>query len=72
MRQSYDWWLVVIYLLLVFFGWINIYAAIHAEEPAGILDWGARSGKQFVWILTAFGLAGLIMFVPLPRSRGGS
>ena len=63
MRQSYDWWLVVIYLLLVFFGWINIYAAIHAEEPAGILDWGARSGKQFVWILTAFGLAGLIMFV---------
>ena len=63
MKQSYDWWLVVFYLLLVFFGWINIYAAVHAEEPASILDWGARSGKQFVWMLTAFGLAGLIMFI---------
>ena len=67
MRQSYDWWLVIIYLLLVLFGWVNIYAAIHASEPAGILDWGTRSGKQFVWILTAFGLAGLILFIIPPR-----
>lgn len=67
MKQSYDWWLVVFYLLLVFFGWINIYAAIHASEPSTIIDWGTRSGKQFVWILTAFGLAGLIMFIIPPR-----
>ena len=67
MKQSYDWWLVVIYLLLVLFGWINIYAAIHASEPSSIIDWSTRSGKQMVWILTAFGLAGLILFVIPPR-----
>lgn len=73
MRQSYDWWLVAFYLLLVFFGWINIYAAIHASEPASIIDWSTRSGKQMVWILTAFGLAGLILFlIPAKLWEGAS
>ncbi len=64
---SVDWRLVLLYLLLVFIGWINIYASIHSSEPASILDWSCRSGKQAVWILTAFGLAVLILFVVNPR-----
>ena len=67
MKQSFDWKLVLIYLLLVLIGWLNIYASIHSSEPDGILAWTSRSGKQFVWILTAFGLAGLIVFVLPPR-----
>ena len=67
MKQSFDWKLVLIYLLLVLIGWLNIYASIHSSEPNGILAWTSRSGKQFVWILTAFGLAGLIVFVLPPR-----
>lgn len=63
MSQSFDWKLVIMYLLLVFIGWINIYASIHSSDPASILDWNYRCGKQFVWILTAFGLASLILFV---------
>ena len=63
LRHSVDWTLIGVYLLLVFFGWINIYASIHSSDPTSILDWGNRAGKQFVWMLTAFGLAGVILFV---------
>ncbi len=63
LAQSVDWHLVVSYLLLVLIGWLNIYASIHSTGPSSIFDFSARCGKQFVWILTAFGLAGLILFV---------
>ena len=65
--KTVDWWLVGAYLLLVLIGWINIYASIHSTEPASILDWGARSGKQAIWILTAFVLDVFILFIINPR-----
>ena len=61
--QTYDWKLVFIYLALVFIGWVNIYASIHGGENTGILDFSVNSGKQFIWILTAFGLGSLIVFL---------
>jgi len=67
MLQSYDWSLVIMFLLLMLIGWINIYASIHSSESASILSWSVRSGKQFVWILTAIGIAALILFVLPPR-----
>lgn len=65
--KSVDWYLLLYYLLLVFIGWINIYASIHSSEPSSIFDWGCRSGKQFVWMITAFTLAGVILFVINPK-----
>lgn len=67
LRQAYDWKLVILYLLLVFIGWINIYASIHGNDVAGIFDFSANSGKQFIWMLTAFGLGGAIMFIISPN-----
>ena len=67
LRQSVDWKLVGVYLALVVIGWINIYASVHSAEPASIFDWSVRSGKQFVWMLTAFGLALTILFLIPPR-----
>jgi rod shape determining protein RodA len=67
LRQSIDWALVGTYLLLVFIGWVSIYASIHSTNPPSIFSWTARSGKQFVWMLTAFGLAGLILYVIPPK-----
>jgi rod shape determining protein RodA len=66
LRQAIDWKLVICYLLLVIFGWINIYASIHSSEPSSILDFNFRCGKQAIWILTAFGLAALILFAINP------
>jgi len=58
---------VVIYLLLVFIGWINIYASVHSNEVSSIFEWTSRSGKQFVWMLTSFLLASIILFWINPR-----
>ena len=66
LRQSLDWKLVLCYLALVLIGWLNIYASVHSSEPASIFDFGVRSGKQFVWILTSFALALTILFVIPP------
>ena len=47
-RQSVDWWVVGVYLLLVVIGWVNIYAATHAAEAGSLLDFSTRAGKQFL------------------------
>lgn len=67
LRKTMDWWLIGCYLILVFFGWINIYASVHSEEMNSIFDWTSRSGKQFVWIMTSFGLAAVVLFLIPPR-----
>lgn len=66
-KKSVDWALVFTYLILIFIGWVNVYASIHSEGPATIFDFGFRCGKQFVWILTALGLAGVILFAINPQ-----
>ena len=66
MKETLDWPLIICYLLLVFIGWINIYASVQSSEPASIIDFASRSGKQFVWMITAFSLAALILFVISP------
>ena len=67
LRGSVDWTLIAIYLVLVFIGWLNVYASIHTPDMGLPLDFSLRSGKQFVWILTAFALAAVILFVVNPR-----
>ena len=67
LRSSVDWTLIGIYLLLVFIGWLNIYASIHPPDMGSPLAFSLRSGKQFVWILTAFALAAIVLFAVSPR-----
>lgn len=45
-----DWITIALYLLLVFFGWINIYAAVYNQENSGLFDLSQRYGKQLMWI----------------------
>ncbi len=71
LAKTVDWWLVACWMVMVLIGWANIYASIHSTEPASIFDWGCRSGKQFVWILTSVGIAGLILFLIPPRIYEG-
>lgn len=67
LKETLDWPLIVSYLLLVFIGWINIYASVQSAEPGSIFDFATRSGKQFIWIISAFSLAAVILFVISPR-----
>ena len=65
--KTIDWSLVFCWLILILIGWANIYASVHASEPSSIFDFASRSGKQFVWIVTALGIALFILFVVPPR-----
>ena len=54
---------VVLYALLVFAGWISIYAASYDFDYASIFDYAERSGKQLLWIGLAFVMAFMILMV---------
>ena len=71
LAKTIDWWLVACWFLMIMIGWANIYASIHSSEPSSIFDFASRSGKQFVWMMTSLGLAGLILFVIPPRAYEG-
>ncbi|MFW9597409.1 MAG: rod shape-determining protein RodA, partial [Paludibacter sp.] len=62
-KYAIDWTTVVYFVLLVFMGWISIYGASYDFDQTSILDWDQRAGKQFVWILTAFGIGGMLLLV---------
>ena len=66
LRRTVDWRLIVLYLMIMLFGWMNIYAAVRSGEPSGIFDLGCNSGKQAVWIGGAVVLATLVLFVVKP------
>jgi len=57
-----DWLLVLIYVILVAFGWINIYAASITENHTEILDFSTKYGKQLLWISLSIPLIIIILF----------
>ncbi len=61
--SNIDWLTVVLYLFLVFLGWINIYSAVYNEEHQSIFDFSQRYGKQMIWIVAAFVIAILITII---------
>ena len=54
---------VLIYILLVFVGFANIYAAVYNEDHPYIFDFTQKYGKQTIWIGTAFLIAILILII---------
>ncbi len=45
-----DWLSILIWVVMVAFGWMNIYSANIMEADSGILDISQRFGKQLIWI----------------------
>ncbi len=48
---SFDWLTILLYLLMVLFGWVNIYSASLGDNPSSFFDFNEVYGKQAVWIL---------------------
>ncbi len=60
-----DWVVVGLYLVLVFIGWLNIYAAVYNETHNHIVDLTQKYGKQMIFILAAIMLAlGILIIDP--------
>ena len=61
--KNIDWLSIFLYTLLVFMGWLNIYAAVYDESHSNILDIDLKYGKQLLWIGAAFVL-GILSYLP--------
>ena len=61
--RNIDWGVIAIYLILIFFGWINIYAAVYEGDNSSILDFSCRYGKQLIWIGAALLIAFFVLIL---------
>ena len=61
--RNIDWLTVILFLGMVLFGWLNIFAASYNYDQTSIFDISLRSGKQFIWILSALVMGGIILIV---------
>ena len=58
-----DVWVLLIYFLLLFFGWVSLCGASHNIGDVDFLSWDSRTGKQLAWIGCAIGLGSVIMMI---------
>jgi len=58
-----DWMLIILYLVLVFAGWICIYAAVYDETHHSIFSLDCDYGKQAVFIAVAIVVAFVILLL---------
>jgi len=56
-----DWVSVLLWLVMIGFGWMNIYSANIMEADGGVFDFTQRFGKQLIWIGASLILAMLML-----------
>ena len=61
--RSLDWWTIIIYLMLLAFGWISVCGATYTFGETDIFSFASNSGKQLVWIGTAIVLGLFILLL---------
>lgn len=61
--KSLDWVIIVVYLMLIVFGWFSVCGASYSYGDADLLDFSTRAGKQFVWIICSFGLGFVLLML---------
>ena len=54
---------IVIYIMLVLFGWVNIYASQYNDDILFALDFSSRYGKQFYFIIISLVAALIILII---------
>ena len=58
---NFDWIIIVLFLLLLGFGWLNIISASHSGEITSYFDTSQPYGKQLVFIILTFVLVILVL-----------
>ncbi|MFV9552521.1 rod shape-determining protein RodA [Algibacter sp. PT7-4] len=60
---KFDWITIILFLLLVGFGWLNILSASHTGTTTSYFDVSQPFGKQLIFIFLTFGLIILLLAV---------
>ncbi len=58
-----DWSLILVYLLLVFFGIINVYSATFSESLKGLFDMNQPIGKQSIFLIFSLFIGIIILAI---------
>ena len=58
-----DWMSVSLYILLIFFGWVNIYASQYNDDQTLLFDFSQRHGKQLIFITASLFVAFIILII---------
>ena len=61
--KSLDWVTLVIYLMLIVFGWFSVCGASYDYGDRDFFDFSTRAGKQFMWIVCSFGLGFVLLML---------
>ncbi len=56
-----DWVSILLWMVMIGFGWMNIYSANIMEADGGVFDLSQRFGKQLIWIGASLLLAMLML-----------
>ena len=56
-----DWLSILLWIVMIGFGWMNIYSANIMEADGGVFDLSQRFGKQLIWIGASILLAMLML-----------
>ena len=59
--SNLDWISVLLWMVIMAFGWMNIYSANIMEAGEGVFDFSQRFGKQLIWIAASLVLAAVIL-----------
>lgn len=70
LKYEIDWKTIALYVGIVIFGWMNIYAANYSNDHAFVFDFSTQYGKQIIWVGIAFLIATILLFTP-PRTITG-
>ncbi|HEX9600516.1 MAG TPA: rod shape-determining protein RodA [Mariniflexile sp.] len=60
---KFDWITIILFLMLVGFGWLNIVSASHSGDTINYFDFSQPYGKQLMFIFLTVGLIILILAV---------
>lgn len=58
-----DWFTVFLYLILVIFGWMNIYSVNHVESTGFVFSLHNRPSMQLIWVGVSITLAVIIFLI---------
>lgn len=61
--RNIDWAVIVLYVVLVAFGWVSIYGASYDFGETELFSWDSRTGKQMVWICCACGIGFILLML---------
>ena len=61
--MSVDRTTVLLYILLLAFGWVTLCGASHEIGDTDFLSWESRTGKQLAWMCCSFGLGFTLLMI---------